>query len=96
MTLEAYIFVTNRCGPTPNTSPDSLSNGESGEVFGVALHLFVTKLLGSWVMNQPWRLCGIICVQKVGAFSVVCSKGLNCSVHPLPICECAILLDKVC
>ena len=60
--------MTNRCRATPNTSPDSPSEGESGEVFGVALHLFVTKFLGSWVMNQPWRFCGVICVQKVGAF----------------------------
>ena len=84
-TLEAYIFVTNKYRATPNTSPDSPSNGESGEMFGVALHLFVIRFLGSWVMNQPWRLCGVICVQKVGAFwrqkvgafGVLCSKGLT-------------------
>ena len=58
ITPEAYIFVINRCRVTPNTSPDSPSNGESGEVFGVALHLFVTKLLGSRVMNQPWHNLG--------------------------------------
>ena len=52
----------------PNTSPDSPLNGESGEVFGVVLHLFVTKFLGSWVINQHWHICGIICLQKVGAF----------------------------
>ena len=58
----------NRRRATSNTSPDSPSNGESGKVFGVALHLFVTKLVGSWVMNQPWHICGVICIQKVGAF----------------------------
>ena len=79
--------MTTRCSANPNTSPDSPSNRESGEVFGVALHLFVTKFLGSWVMNQPWRFCGVICVQKVGAFwrqmhsegmciGVLCSNGL--------------------
>ena len=68
--------MTNRCGATPNTSPDSPSNGESGEVFGVALHLFVTQFLGSWVMNQPWCLCSVICVEMVGAIGVLCSKGL--------------------
>ena len=49
-------FVTNRCRATPNTSPDSPLDGESGEMFGFAPHLFVTKFLRSWVMNQPWRI----------------------------------------
>ena len=31
-------------GADPNTSPNSPLDGESGEVFGVALHLFVTKI----------------------------------------------------
>ena len=80
-------MVTNRCRANPNTSPDSPLDGESGEVFGFAPHLFVTKLLGSWVMNQPWHILAsyasggklhfdIICVQKVNAFDVICSKGL--------------------
>ena len=37
--------MTNWCGATPNTSPDSPSNGESGEVFGVALQPFHHKVL---------------------------------------------------
>ena len=48
ITLEAYIFVTDR------------EIGKSKEVFGVALHLFFTKFLGSWVMNQPWHICGVM------------------------------------
>ena len=36
-------FVTIRCRANPNTSPDSPSDGESGEGFGLALHLIVTN-----------------------------------------------------
>ena len=43
---EACSFVPNRDRANPNTSPDSPSNGESGEVFGFTLHLFFTKFLG--------------------------------------------------
>ena len=84
--------MTNRCRATPNTSPDSPSNGESGEVFGIALHLFDTKLLGSWVMNQPWRFCGVMhsegrCILASNAFrrwapfGVFMQQRVNCDLH---------------
>ena len=38
--------MTNRCRANPYTSPDSPSNGESGDMFGFALDLFVTKFFG--------------------------------------------------
>ena len=87
ITLEAYVFVTNGCRATPDTFPDSPSNAESGEVFGVALHLFVTKFFGPWVMNQPWLICGVICIQKAGAFwCQMQSKGMGiwCSMLASP------------
>ena len=51
-------LVINRCRANPNTSPDSLLDGESREVFGFALHLFVTRLKASIVMDYLgaiWR-----------------------------------------
>ena len=73
--------MTNTCRANPNTSADSPSDGESGEVFGVALHLFVTKFLG--VMGDESTLAhlcrhmrsGDKCIQKVCAFCVLSSKG---------------------
>ena len=67
--------MTNRCTANPNTSPDAPSNGESGEVFGFALHQLVTKFLG--VMGDESLLVhfGIICIQNVDEFGVICSKG---------------------
>ena len=51
--LEADNIVTNKCRANPKTSPDFPSDGKSGEVFAFARHLFATKFLRSWVMNQP-------------------------------------------
>ena len=72
-----------RCRANPNTSPDSPSDGESGEMFGFALHLSV-KVLG--VMGDESTLArfdviyvhfGVICVQTIGSFGFMCSKGLK-------------------
>ena len=58
ITHDPKNFVTNRCRATPNTSPDSRLDGVSGEVFGVALHLFVIKYrpLEWWItLGAIWR-----------------------------------------
>ena len=79
-------FVTNRCIANPNTSPDSPSNGDSEE-FGFALHLFVTKIEASRVMDYPWcdssshafrrkvHLASYA-FSRWMSFGVICSKGL--------------------
>ena len=84
-------FVTNRCGATPNTFPDSLLDGESGEVFEFALHLFVTTFLWSWVINQPWRILAYMRSEGGRIFAYMCSEGrricrymqqgVNCDPH---------------
>ena len=69
-------FVTNRCRATPNISPDSPLYGESGEVFGVALHLFITKISASRVMDYPWHNLASYAFRRWAAFGIICSKGL--------------------
>ena len=77
--------MTNTCRANPNTSPDSPLDGESEEVFGFALHLFV-KALGVMGDESTLVYFGVICVQRVGAFyrhmkvnafGIICSKGLT-------------------
>ena len=80
--------MTNRCRANPNNSPDSPSNGESGEVFGFALHLFVTKLQASVVIDYP--RCNVASYafrryvhlasyasSRWASYGVKCSKGLT-------------------
>ena len=80
--------MTNRVWANLNASPDSPSDGESWEVFGFALHLCVTKLLGSWVIDQPWHILASYAFRRYAhlasyafgrwaSFDVKCSKGLN-------------------
>ena len=52
------------------------SNGESGEVFGVALQLFVTDI-GLLSNGLPLVQFGIICVQQVGAFGIICIEQVG-------------------
>ena len=44
ITHDPKNFVTNMCRANPNTSPHSPLDEESGDVFGFALHVFVTQL----------------------------------------------------
>ena len=69
--------MTNRCRATPNTYPDSPLDGESGEVFGFALHLFVTKIKASRAINLILVQFGIICIQKVGAIGIICTRQVG-------------------
>ena len=72
--------MTNRCRANPNTPPDSPLDGESGEVLGFALHLFVTKLQASIVIDYPWRNLTSY-AQKVGAFGILCIEKVGAIWH---------------
>ena len=81
-------FVTNRCRANSNTSPDSALDGESGEVFRFALHLFVAKLQASVVIDYPWCYLATYAFRRYvhlasyafsrwASFGIICSKGLR-------------------
>ena len=65
ISLEAYIFVTNRCGATSNTSPDS-------HQMGIHSTPFCHKAKSLKSDGLPLVRFGVICVQKVGAFGIIC------------------------